>query len=49
MASGRRVSGAIRFLVNARDLLLACAKVLYETLLVPVLMYSSETMLWKEN
>ena len=49
VASGRRVAGAIRFLVNARDLQLACAKVLYETSLVPVLMYGSETMLWKEN
>ena len=28
---------------------LECAKVLHETLLVPVLMYVSETILWKEN
>ena len=26
-----------------------CARVLHETLLVPVLMYGSETMLWKEK
>ena len=26
-----------------------CAKVLYESLLVPVLPYGSETMIWKEK
>ena len=45
----RRVAGAIRSLFNARDLQLECARVLQESLLVPVLMYSSETMLWKEK
>ena len=40
VASGRRVAGAIRSLVNGRDLQL-------KTLLVHVLMYGSETMLWK--
>ena len=49
MASGRRAAGAIRSLVNVRDLQLLCARVLHETLLVPVLMYDSETMLWKEK
>ena len=49
MVSGRRVAGGIRSLVKARDLQLRCARVLHETLLVPVLMYSSETMLWKEK
>ena len=43
--SGRSVPGAIRFLVNAADLRLDRARVLHETLLVPVLMYGSETML----
>ena len=47
--SGRRVAGAIRSVVNARDLLLDCARVLHETLLVFGLMYGSETMLWKEK
>ena len=28
---------------------LECARVLHETLLVPVLMYCSEAMLWKEK
>ena len=45
MESGRRVVGAIRFLVNAMDLQLQCARVLHETLLVPVLIYGSERML----
>ena len=47
--SGRRVAGAIRSLVNAKDLHLECARVLHETLFMPVLMYGSETMLWKEE
>ena len=41
VVSGRRVAGAIRSLVNARDLQLECARVFHETLLVPVLMYGS--------
>ena len=28
---------------------LECARILHETLLVPVLMYCSETVLWKEK
>ena len=43
--SGRRVAGAIRSPVNARDLQLECARILHETLFVLVLMYDSETML----
>ena len=44
VTSGRRVAGATRSLVNSRDLQLECARVLlHETLLVPLLMYSSET------
>ena len=49
MGSGRRVAVAIRSLVNARDLQLKYAKVLYEILLVPVLIYGIETMLWKQR
>ena len=41
----RRVAGAIRSLVNFRE----CARVLDETLLLPVLMFFSETMLWREK
>ena len=44
---GVRVAGALRSLVNARDLQLHC--VLHEALLVPVLMYGSEKMLLKEK
>ena len=47
MVSGRRVAVATGSLVNARDLQLECAGVLHETLLVPVLMHGSETMLWR--
>ena len=49
MARGRRVAGAIRSLVNARSLQLECARVLHESLLVPVLIYGSETMIWREK
>ena len=49
MSSGRRVAGAIRSLVNARDLQSECARVLHETLLVHVLTFGSETMLQKEK
>ena len=49
VASGRRVAGANRFLVNARSLQLECARVLQEALLVPIPIYGSETMLWKEK
>ena len=46
-ASRRRIAGAIRSLVNAKDSQLECARVLHETLLVPVPMYGKVTMLWK--
>ena len=49
LASRRKVAGAIRSLVNARDLQLEYARVLHETLLVLVLMYGSEKMLWKRE
>ena len=42
--SGRRVGDAIKSLVNARGLQLESGRVLYESLLVPVLMYGSNTM-----
>ena len=43
------MGGAIRSLINFRGLQLEWARVLHETLLVPVLIYGSETMLWKEK
>ena len=49
VVSGRRVAGAIRSLVNARSLQVECARVLHESLLVPVPTYVSETMIWKEK
>ena len=49
VASGRRVTGAIRSLVNVMGLRLEYARVFYESLLVPVLIYGSETMIWKEK
>ena len=49
MASGRRVAGATRSLGNVENFQFECAKVIHETLLVPLLMYGSEKMLWKEE
>ena len=49
VASGIKVAGALRSLVNTMNLQLECASVLHETLFASVLMYSSETMLWKEK
>ena len=49
MTSGRRVPGAIRSLVRARDLKHESSRVLHETLLVPFLMYNSEVILLKEK
>ena len=44
-----RVAGAIRSLVNGWDMQIEFARVLHETLLVPVPTYGSEKMLWKEK
>ena len=49
VASGRRVAGATTSLVNARGLQPKCARVLHESLLVPVLMHCSETLIRKEK
>ena len=49
VVNGRRIASDIRSLVNARDFQLECAIVLHTTLLVPVLMYGRETMIWKEK
>ena len=45
VASGRRVAGTI----GSYNLQLKWSRVLQETLLVPVLIYGSETMLWRER
>ena len=49
VASGRKVGGVIRSQVNARGQQLECARGLQETLVVPVLLYGSETMMWREK
>ena len=49
VASGRRDAGAIRSLVNTRNLKLDCARGLHESLMMPVLTYGSETMIWREK
>ena len=43
VASGRRVQGDVRSLVNDRGLHLEYARVLHESLLMPV-----KTMIWKD-
>ena len=45
VASGRKVVSVITSLVNAMGLQLECAIFLHESLLVPVFMYGSETLI----
>ena len=42
VASGRRVAGTIRSMVNSRSLELECGRVLHEPFLVPAFMYGKE-------
>ena len=46
---GKEVAGAIRSLIITRGVQLECARVLHKALLVPVLLYSSETKIWREK
>ena len=46
---GRKVAGAIKSLVNAKGLSLECMRVLHESMLIPVLMYGSESMVWSDE
>src|SRR5678815_5560557 len=46
VVNGRKVTGANKSLVNVKGLNLECARVLHVGMLLPVLMYSSETMVW---
>ena len=48
MGIGRRVA-CIRSLGNAKGLQLECARVFHKILLVPLLMYDSETVILKER
>ena len=49
MTKERRAAGAIRSVVNVRVLQLKYVRLLHETLLVPVLLYRSETMIWEKE
>ena len=49
VVSGRRVACAIRSLVKAKSFQLECAKVLHESLLVLILTYGNETMIWRKK
>ena len=44
--SGRRIANAIRYLVNARDFKLKYTRSFNDTLLVSVLMYGSNAMMY---
>ena len=43
------MAGAIKSLVDAKGISLECARVLHDGMLLPVLMYSSETMVWNKR
>ena len=45
VASERKVAGNIWSMFNAKGLQLECARVLHEALLMPVLIFGSETMI----
>ena len=49
VASGRRVARAIRSLVKGRILQLECVRGLHESLLVHVLAFGSETIIWRKK
>ena len=49
VASGRRVAGATRSLVNVRSLQFEFARVLHESLLLLVFTYGRETRTWREK
>ena len=49
VASGRKVAGVIRPLVNARGLPLECANILHEASLMPVFIYGSKTICFRKD
>ena len=49
VASRKKIVCATRLLVNARGLQFECARLVHEALLVPVLMYGNETLIFKEK
>ena len=46
---GGKLKVPLDSMANVMGLRLECARVLCESLLVPVLLYSSETVIWREN
>src|SRR5678815_5417319 len=49
VVNGRKVAGAIKSLVNVKGLSLECDRVLHDGMLLPVLLYSSETTVWNKK
>ena len=49
VASGMGIAGVLRSLISAKGLQLECARVVHKSLLVPVLMYGSEALVWKKE
>ena len=49
VTNGRKVEGTIISLGNARNLQLENSRILHKTLLMPVVMYSNETIIWKKE
>ena len=49
MWSGKEVASAIRPLINVRGLQVECVRVLHEELIIPLLLYNRETMIWREK
>ena len=49
VASRKRIASNIRSLVNAMSLQLESLWVLHESLVIPVLTYGNETMIWREK
>src|SRR5678815_2338385 len=49
VVNGRKVAGAIKSFMNVKGLSLECARVLHEGMLLLVLLYSSETMVWNKK
>ena len=49
VASGMGIAGVLRSLISAKGLQLECARVVHKSLLVPVLMYGSEALIWNKK
>ena len=49
VANGGKIVGGTRSSVNARGLQLECTRMLHKAMFLPVLLYASETMIWREK